>query len=255
MASARVGRGVRMSDLLLVAVLLGLAGAACAAGGGNGEAPSAAADPYEALRLQMVAGQIEARGIQDPCVLEAMRRVPRHRFVPEAQRREAYSDWPLAIGFGQTISQPYIVALMTELLRPDKTMKVFEVGTGSGYQAAVLAECVAEVYTIEIIPELGQRAEKLLRELGYENVHVRIGDGYEGWPEAAPFDGILVTAAPEDVPPPLLEQLAVGGRLVVPLGRGLQELVVITRTPEGYERREITGVRFVPMTGKAQERD
>jgi protein-L-isoaspartate(D-aspartate) O-methyltransferase len=153
----------------------------------------------------------------------------------------------------QTISQPYIVALMTELIHPAASMKVLEIGTGSGYQAAVLAECVADVYTVEILEPLGRSAEKLLRELGYENVHVRIGDGFEGWREFAPYDAILVTAAPEQVPKPLLDQLRTGGRLVLPLGRWEQNLVVVTKTDHGFEREVITGVRFVPMTGKAQQ--
>jgi len=218
--------------------------------GGTGGAPGAA-DPEEARRREMVATQIEARGIDDPRVLKAMLTVPRHLFVPPEARHEAYRDGPLPIGLEQTISQPYIVALMTELIRPTASMKVLEVGTGSGYQAAVLAECVETVYTIEIVPELGRRAAKLLASLGYENVHTRIGDGFDGWPEEAPFDAILVTAAPEEVPGPLKEQLAVGGRLVIPVGRGSQDLIVLTRTEKGFERRTVTAVRFVPMTGKA----
>jgi len=209
-------------------------------------------DPRRARREMMVISQIEARGITDPAVLEALRTVPRARFLPEELRRSAYRDGPLPIGHGQTISQPYIVALMTELIRPKPTMKVLEIGTGSGYQAAVLAECVGQVYTIEIIPELGKQAEKLLAELGHDNVHVRVGDGFDGWPEQAPFDAIVVTAAPEEIPGPLLDQLAVGGRLVIPVGRGDQDLVVATRAEQGISRRFITPVRFVPMTGKAR---
>ncbi|HMF35560.1 MAG TPA: protein-L-isoaspartate(D-aspartate) O-methyltransferase, partial [Isosphaeraceae bacterium] len=160
---------------------------------------------------------------------------------------------PLPIGQGQTISQPYIVALMTELIEPRKEMRVLEIGTGSGYQAAVLAECVGEVDTIEIVPELGRAAASLLGELGYRSVHARIGDGYEGWPERAPFDAIVLTAAPpERIPGPLLDQLKVGGRLVAPVGRGDQDLVRITRTEKGFTREVIAPVRFVPMTGKAQ---
>jgi protein-L-isoaspartate(D-aspartate) O-methyltransferase len=181
-----------------------------------------------------------------------MRKVPRHEFVPESVRRAAYDDRPLPIGQGQTISQPYIVALMTELARLTPESRVLEVGTGSGYQAAVLAELVAEVYTVEIVPELARRAEGDLTRLGYKNVYLRLGDGYLGWPELAPFDAIVVTAAPEKIPPPLLEQLKVGGRLVIPVGDYFQELKVVTRTAEGY-REEIGGsVRFVPMTGRAQ---
>ena len=204
-------------------------------------------------RERMVATQIAARGVKDPCVLEAMRAVPRERFVPADQRPLAFADGPLAIGQGQTISQPYIVALMTELARPSPSTRVLEVGTGSGYQAAVLAACAGEVYTIEILPELGRRAEGLLKELGVANVHVRIGDGYDGWPEAAPFDAIVVTAAPDSIPKPLLEQLKVGGRLVIPVGTWNQDLVVVTRTADGYRRESVIPVRFVPMTGKAEQ--
>ena len=168
----------------------------------------------------MVETQLKKRGIRSPAVLEAMGRVPRHRFVPRVMRGLAYDDGPLPIGQGQTISQPYIVALMTELVEPRKDMRVLEIGTGSGYQAAVLAECVAEVDSIEVVPELGKAAGTLLRELGYKNVHVKIGDGYEGWPDKAPFDAIVLTAAPPDrIPQPLLDQLKVGGRLVAPVGR------------------------------------
>jgi protein-L-isoaspartate(D-aspartate) O-methyltransferase len=203
--------------------------------------------------MNMVARQIESRGVSDARVLDAMRRVPRHRFVPAAQREQAYTDRPLAIGQGQTISQPYIVALMTELIQPRSDTRVLEIGTGSGYQAAVLAECVGQVYTIEILPELGRQSAKLLEELGYDRIHSRIGDGFDGWPEHAPFDAIVVTAAPPRVPQPLLDQLAPGGRLVIPVGQGSQNLLLITRTPDGFERRTVTPVRFVPMTGKAQQ--
>ncbi len=221
---------------------------------GNGEGRRAGPeDPYRPLRLQMVDSQIEARGISHPCTLEAIRTVPRHLFVPEIERARSYDDGPLPIGQGQTISQPYIVALMTSLVRPNRAMKIFEVGTGSGYQAAVLGECAAEVYTIEILPELGREAERRLSKLGYRNVHVRIGDGFDGWPEQAPFDGIVVTAAPEEIPRPLLEQLRVGGRLVIPVGEHQQELVVVTRTEKGYTRESVAPVRFVPMTGKAEQ--
>jgi protein-L-isoaspartate(D-aspartate) O-methyltransferase len=184
-----------------------------------------------------------------------MEKVPRHRFVPSPLRDLAYEDGPLPIGRGQTISQPFIVALMTELIEPAKTMRVLEIGTGSGYQAAVLAECVSEVDTIEVVPELGRSAKALLRELSYRNVRARIGDGYEGWPERAPFDAILLTAAPpERVPEPLLDQLKIGGVLVAPVGRNQQDLVRITRTKQGFDREVITAVQFVPMTGKAQGR-
>jgi len=203
----------------------------------------------------MVTTQLEARGIKDRAVLEAVRKVPRHRFVPEWLRGRAYDDNPLPIGDGQTISQPYIVAWMTELIGPKKGMRVLEIGTGSGYQAAVLAELVDEVDTIEVVAALGHQAELRLRDAGYRNVRTRIGDGYHGWPERAPFDAIILTAAPpEDVPQPLLEQLKVGGRLVAPVGRDDQQLVRITRTETGYLREILAPVRFVPMTGKAQDR-
>ncbi len=211
------------------------------------------ADPEAKRRWNMVATQIESRGIRDPCVLEALRSVPRHAFVPSEERARAYGDHPVAIGLGQTISQPYIVALMTELIQPNRSQKVLEVGTGSGYQAAILAECTAEVYTIEILPELGRRAESVLREQGHRNIFVRVGDGFDGWPEAAPFDAIVVTAAPQEIPGPLLDQLRIGGRLVIPLGSGSQDLVRVTRTDSGFQRETVTPVRFVPMTGKAQE--
>ena len=202
----------------------------------------------------MVATQIEARGVRAPRVIAAMSAVPRHEFVPAELREAAYRDSPLPIGLEQTISQPYIVALMTELLLPEPSMKVLEIGTGSGYQAAILGEVVGEVYTIEIIPELGRRSAAFLERLGYENIHTRIGDGFDGWPEQAPFEAIIVTAAPAEIPAPLLEQLAVGGRLVIPVGRGSQDLIVVKRTTTGYARRTVTPVRFVPMTGKAEQR-
>jgi protein-L-isoaspartate(D-aspartate) O-methyltransferase len=198
-----------------------------------------------------VENQLKGRGIDSDRVLEAMRRVPRHRFVPEPLRDQAYEDHPVPIGEGQTISQPYIVAYMTEALKLKPKDKVLEVGTGSGYQAAVLAELVKEVYTIEIVAKLARQARKVLEELGYENIDFRIGDGYQGWPDKAPFDGIMVTAAPEHIPQPLLDQLEVGGRLVMPVKN---RLLRVTRTKEGYEKERLLWVRFVPMTGKAQER-
>jgi protein-L-isoaspartate(D-aspartate) O-methyltransferase len=237
-----------------LAVLVTAGGVACAMSENQGAKPETeVADPYEPGRQRMVTTQIEARGIKDERVLEAVRQVPRHLFVPEELRRHAYADRPLPIGHHQTISQPYIVALMTELVRPRPGKKILEIGTGSGYQAAVLAECAAEVYTIEIVPELGRQAQDLLAELGYDNVHARIGDGFDGWPDEAPFDAMIVTAAPSQVPQPLLDQLAVGGRLVIPVGEGFQNLIVVTRTTSGFERSTITPVRFVPMTGKAQQ--
>jgi len=237
-----------------VGIILAVLTTACAAGNGAGAGSEPGQDAkQEASRMSMVSEQIEARGIKDEGVLEAMRRVPRDRFVPPELRDQAYHDTPLPIGHRQTISQPYIVALMTELIEPKPGMKVLEIGTGSGYQAAVLAECVDTVYTIEILPELGRAAAGLLEELGYENVRTHIGDGYDGWPEHAPFDAIVVTAAPASIPKPLLEQLTIGGKLVIPVGEYSQDLVVVTRTEDGYERRPASYVRFVPMTGKAQE--
>jgi protein-L-isoaspartate(D-aspartate) O-methyltransferase len=177
--------------------------------------------------------------------------VPRHLFVPPADRKSAYEDHPLSIGEGQTISQPYIVALMTELARPSEKDRALEIGTGSGYQAAVLSGLVREVYTIEILESLGTEAARRLKDLGYANVHVRVGDGYQGWPEAAPFDIILVTAAPEKVPPPLLQQLKRGGRMVIPVGRvsDVQSLLVLEKDEEGrIQERDILPVRFVPLT-------
>ncbi len=202
----------------------------------------------------MVALQIASRDVSDERVLAAMRRVPRHAFVPDELVREAYDDRPLPIGHGQTISQPYIVGFMSSALELSGDERVLEIGTGSGYQAAVLAELAREVYTIEIVPELGRQAEQLLRELGYENVHVRIGDGYLGWPEVAPFDAILVTAAPDHVPQPLIDQLTIGGRMILPIGEERQELVLLRRTESGLEREQVLPVRFVPMTGIAEER-
>jgi protein-L-isoaspartate(D-aspartate) O-methyltransferase len=210
-------------------------------------------ETYRTRRLEMVGTQIERRGVKDKAVLTALRQVPRHQFVPALWRGLAYADEPLPIGDGQTISQPYIVGWMTELIEPTKKMRVLEIGTGSGYQAAVLAECVGEVDTIEVVPNLSKKAESLLGELGYRNIRVRIGDGYEGWSERAPYDAIILTAAPPtEVPRPLLEQLKTGGRLVAPVGRGDQKLVRITKAPTGYKREVLAAVRFVPMTGKAQ---
>jgi protein-L-isoaspartate(D-aspartate) O-methyltransferase len=207
------------------------------------------------MRQRMVNSQIAARGVKDPLVLDAMTKVERHEFVVPGQEAEAYEDGPLPIGEGQTISQPYIVALMTELARVDKNSTVLEVGTGSGYQAAILSVICAKVYSIEIIEKLGLSAKKKLAELGYTNVQVRIGDGYQGWSEAAPFDAILVTAAPDHIPQPLLDQLKVGGRLVIPVGDFYQELEVIKKTESGVLREKVIPVRFVPMTGEAEKHD
>jgi protein-L-isoaspartate(D-aspartate) O-methyltransferase len=213
---------------------------------------SAANDPTTRARHRMVEDQIAARGITDAAVLEAMRQVPRHRFVPADQAANAYEDHPLAIGHDQTISQPFIVAYMTQALGLSPPDRVLEIGTGSGYQAAVLSTIVREVYTIEIIPELAAEATETLRELGYENVRVRQGDGYRGWPEAAPFDAIIVTAAPRAIPQPLIDQLAVDGRMIVPVGDWYQELVIVTKTSEGVVEQKTIPVRFVPMTGEAE---
>jgi len=207
---------------------------------------------FQERRLRMVTRQLRRRGIKDAKVLEAMSIVPRHRFVPRHLVSRAYDDGPQPIGYGQTISQPYIVALMTELLRTGPEDRVLEVGTGSGYQAAVLAQIVREVYTIEIIKPLGESAEKRLKKLKYDNVKVKIADGYHGWPEHAPFDAIIVTAAATDIPPPLIEQLKPGGRMAIPVGSPdqVQMLKLLTKNEEGPPTvRNITAVRFVPLTG------
>ena len=210
-------------------------------------------DPFLAQRESMVKRQLAGRDIVDQQVLRVMRKVPRHRFVPDKYREYAYADHPLPIGEEQTISQPYIVAYMTQALGLEPEDRVLEIGTGSGYQAAVLAELVAEVYTIEIIPSLAARADSLLRALGYENIRVRAGDGYLGWPEAAPFDAVMVTAAPDHIPEPLVEQLGEGGQLILPVGDEYQELVRLTRKDDGNRIESLLPVRFVPMTGKARE--
>ena len=207
------------------------------------------ADPYAAQRARMVREQIEARGVRNPDVLRVMRSTPRHLFVPEPVRDAAYQDRPQPIGYSATISQPYIVGLMTELLQVSRSDRVLEIGTGSGYQAAVLAQLAKHVYTIEIVPELAATARETLKRLGYANVSVRHGDGYKGWPEAAPFERIILTAAPPEMPQALLDQLAKGGRLVAPVGKGLdQELILIEKKPDGSVRRSRHGaVMFVPM--------
>jgi protein-L-isoaspartate(D-aspartate) O-methyltransferase len=233
---------------MLVLILMLLPAVGCVDG-----PPPLGEDERTIDRLRMVETQIAARGVTDERVLLAMRKVPRHRFVPADVRAQAYSDHPLPIGYQQTISQPYIVAFMSEALQLDGTEKVLEIGTGSGYQAAVLARLAADVYSIEIVPELADRAKKTLRSEGFDRVHLRTGDGYRGWPEAAPFDAIMLTAAPDHVPEPLLEQLAVGGRLILPVGRGFQQLVLIEKTESGIERHALAPVRFVPMTGEAQD--
>jgi protein-L-isoaspartate(D-aspartate) O-methyltransferase len=207
---------------------------------------------YQDRIIEMVKEQIEARGIKDPAVLEAMRTVPRHQFIPESLRHEAYEDGPLPIGYDQTISQPYIVALMTELLELGSNSKVLEIGTGSGYQAAVLSILTDSVYSIEIIPELAAKTDSTLKELGYK-VEIKCGDGYGGWPENAPFDAIIVTAAPEKIPQPLLYQLAENGRLVIPVGAYNQELKLIKKVKGKLVEKDVAPVRFVPMTGEAEK--
>ena len=212
---------------------------------------SSTADQDWAVRREdMVRTQIRDRGITNPRVLAAMSAVPRHRFVPADRQDEqdrAYADGPAPIGYGQTISQPYIVAFMTDAIDPQPGDRVLEIGTGSGYQTAVLAEIVRDVYTIEFVPPLGERARQLLDALGYRNVHTRIGSGYDGWPEAAPFDKVVVTAAPDAMPSALVAQLAVGGLLVVPIGLGEQTLTVVHNTDHGLSARDVLPVRFVPM--------
>ncbi len=211
----------------------------------------AATDAFSALRERMVREQIEARGIRNPAVLGAMRSTPRHEFIPKGAG-PAYGDHPLRIGFDATISQPYVVALMTELLKPEKTHRILEVGTGSGYQAAVVSQLVSWVYTIEIVPELARSARENLARLGYANITVRAGDGFAGWPERAPFERILMTAAPVEIPAALIAQLANGGRLVAPVGPSrFQELVLVEKSADGRIRRSSHGgVSFVPMRRK-----
>lgn len=213
-------------------------------------------DAFAAARRQMVETGIIGFGIEDETVIQAMRSVPRHEFVPEEYLSQAYENHPLPIGHGQTISQPYIVALMTELLELEPQQRILEIGTGSGYQAAVLSVLIEEVFSIEIKEILHRQASERLEELGYGNVRTRHGDGYFGWEEEAPFDGIMITASVDHVPPPLLEQLVDGGKIVLPLGHpfSFQNLVVVTKDGEDYRLRQVTGVLFVPMTGKALEK-
>ena len=202
----------------------------------------------------MVEQQMEARGISDPATLEAMRAVPRHEFLPLRLREEAYGDYPLPIGHGQTISQPYIVAFMTEAIRPQPGEKILEIGAGSGYQAAVLAQMGADVYSIEIVEPLAEMARQTLERLGYKNAHVKHGDGYRGWPERAPFDAVIVTCAPDKIPPDLIAQLRDGGRMIIPVGGGMeQELILLRKQGERIEKQAVLPVRFVPMTGEAEK--
>jgi protein-L-isoaspartate(D-aspartate) O-methyltransferase len=234
-------RGVARSVLCaLVAAALGGCG-------------SATTDEFEVARERLVAQTLAGRGIHDARVIAAMRRVPRHRFVPPNERARAYDDVALPIGLGQTISQPYVVAVMTQALGLDGHERVLEIGTGSGYQAAVLAGLCREVYSIEILEPLARGAIAVLGDLGYRNVHVRVGDGYRGWPDAAPFDAIIVTAAPAEVPAALRTELAIGGRMVLPVGTGrTQSLIVIERGADGFHERTLMPVVFVPMTGEAR---
>lgn len=213
--------------------------------------PAQEQDSYKQKREEMVRESIEARGVKDKAVLKAMRTVKRHLFVPPDQAAYAYEDHPLPIGSGQTISQPYMVAYMTEVIKPTPQMKVLEVGTGNGYQAAVLAEIVKQVYTIEIIPELGQSAATRLKKLGYDNVQVKVGNGYHGWEEHAPYDAIVVTAAAEKVPPPLVEQLKDGGKMVIPIGPQFrtQSLLLIEKKNGKISTKKLMPVVFVPFTG------
>jgi protein-L-isoaspartate(D-aspartate) O-methyltransferase len=232
-------------SLAVAASILAAAAPACR------QAPAVRDEPrradWEVRRVRMVDEQLRGRDIHSPRVLEAMRAVPRHLFVPEAMRERAYDDSPLPIGLGQTISQPYIVAFMTQALDVQPGHRVLEIGTGSGYQAAVLAELTDEVYSIEVVPELAERARTTLAELGYDRVRLRVGNGYLGWPEHAPFDRIIVTAAPPEVPPALVAQLKIGGLMAIPVGEGEQELRILRRTPTGLETLQTLPVRFVPM--------
>ena len=226
-------------------------GAVAATGCGQKAPPDS---DFAARRQQMVQQQLVARGIKDEHVLAAMAKVPREEFVPPESRAAAYEDGPLPIGYGQTISQPYIVAFMTEQLRPKPSDRVLEVGTGSGYHAAILAELVSEVYSIEIVEPLAKNAEATLQRLGYKNVHAKFGDGYKGWPETAPFDAIIVTCAPDKVPQPLVDQLRDGGRMVIPVGNTFAQQLYLLEKKNGQLKQSATlPVRFVPMAGEAQK--
>lgn len=220
---------------------------------GQGQPDQDKENRFAELRYNMVETQLKSRDVKDSSVLDAMRTVPRHLFVPKSYHSESYRDGPLPISDGQTISQPYIVGIMTQLMKVDSTSKVLEIGTGSGYQAAVLAEICDSVFSIEIIESLAKKSDKLLDSLGYD-VQVRAGDGYAGWPNEAPFDAIIVTAAAPKIPQPLIDQLKVGARLVIPVGKISQELLVITKTADGSTKEKVFPVRFVPMTGEVQKK-
>jgi protein-L-isoaspartate(D-aspartate) O-methyltransferase len=250
LASARSVRASRLRRSV-TAVLISAA-SAC---GVAGTEPQRGDRDFAAERRRMVDEQLAARDIRNARVLEAMAKVPRHLFVPEPLRAQAYGDSPLPIGHGQTISQPYIVAFMTQGLAVEPNHVVLEIGTGSGYQAAVLSALVRTVYTIEIVEPLAARARETLTSLGYRNVHTRVGNGYLGWPEHAPYDRIMVTAAPDEVPPALIEQLKIGGLMAIPVGSVIQELRILRRTATGMETLNTLPVRFVPMTGKPKPQE
>jgi protein-L-isoaspartate(D-aspartate) O-methyltransferase len=237
-----------MARVWQLLVIAGLATTAC------GQKPAAPSD-LTGERHQMVQQQLKARGVSDPRVLAAMNKVRRDEFVPATVKGSSYADQPLPIGYSQTISQPYVVAFMTEQVHPSPTDRVLEIGTGSGYQAAILAELAREVYTIEIIEPLAKTAEATLQRLGYKNVHVKAGDGYKGWPEYAPFDAVIVTCAPDHVPQPLIDQLKEGGRMIIPVGGfGNQELYLLEKKNGQLQRRAVLPVRFVPMAGEATKK-
>jgi protein-L-isoaspartate(D-aspartate) O-methyltransferase len=227
--------------------------AAIATTGCGQQTPTAA--EFATQRQRMVEQQLKPRGIKDERVLAAMGKVPREEFVPADVRPSAYEDGPLPIGYDQTISQPYVVAFMTEQLRPKQSDRVLEIGSGSGYQAAILGELVAEVYTIEIVEPLAKSAEATLQRLGYNNVHIKVGDGYKGWPEEAPFDAIIVTCAPEKVPQPLVDQLEDGGRMVIPVGERFAQQLYLLEKKNGQLKESVTlPVRFVPMLREVQKK-
>jgi protein-L-isoaspartate(D-aspartate) O-methyltransferase len=212
-------------------------------------------EQFQELRYGMVENQIRGRGITDKNILTALRKVPRHKFVPTQLQDQAYRDEPLPIGENQTISQPYIVAYMSDQLDLKPHFKVLEIGTGSGYQAAILAELCDSVFTIEIIPELSKRAQTVIKALGYENIYFKIGDGYQGWVEKSPFDAIIVTAAPDHIPQPLVDQLATNGKMIIPVGDFFQDLILIQKTGRDITKEKKIPVRFVPMRGKAEEKE